>query len=93
MKFQPGDQVSVNSGPNVVDSTTGQSFRFPAVVTHGPVAGNNGRDLYCTLGVGPAAYPFDQTYHFADDLLPASDPHPELDRRYQAFRAWAHPDR
>jgi len=92
MKFQPGDQVTVYSGPNVVDSATGQPFWFPAVITHGPVIGNKGTETYCTLGMGPAAYPFDQTYHLADDLRPASEPNPDLDRRYQAFRAWAYPN-
>ncbi len=58
--FEKGAQVEVYSGPHVRDSATGEPFWYPAVVSSGPIPLNTGGVGYHILGVGPAAYPFDQ---------------------------------
>lgn len=96
--FTPGDIVSVRTASNVVDRN-GEQFRYLAVITSGPVTLNTGKQGYTTLGQGAAAYPFDQTWHHADDMLPLGEQDgltvygdaAALPARYQAFVAWAYP--
>jgi hypothetical protein len=88
--MKAGDQVEIYSGPNVVDSS-GEPFWFPGVITSGPATLNNGQRGYTTLGIGPAAYPFDQTCHLANDLRLATVQRDDLAARYAAFKHWAYP--
>lgn len=87
--FAKGTQVEVYSGPNVHDSETGQPFWYPAVVSSDPIPLNTGQQGYYVLGVGPAAYPFDQYAKSDSDLRPATSPRADLDERYQAFLRWS----
>ncbi|GAS94864.1 hypothetical protein MMAG44476_21987 [Mycolicibacterium mageritense DSM 44476 = CIP 104973] len=86
--FTKGTQVEVYSGPNVRDET-GNPFWYPAVVSSGPIPLNAGQQGYYVLGVGPAAYPFDQYAKNESDLRPASAARADLDERYRAFCRWA----
>lgn len=87
--FGKGTQVEVYSGPNVLDSETGEPFWYPAVVSSEAFPLNTGQKGYYVLGVGPAAYPFDQHPKGESELRPAPNPRPDLDERYRAFLRWS----
>ncbi|AIM50280.1 hypothetical protein PBI_VIVALDI_48 [Mycobacterium phage Vivaldi] len=86
--FQPGQQVEVYSGDNVLHPETLKPFWYRMVVTAGPFELNTGHEGYRVLGPGEPGPSFDQYCKAANGMRPVADVDPELAARYDAFRNW-----
>ncbi|AWY03487.1 hypothetical protein SEA_CHILL_46 [Mycobacterium phage Chill] len=87
--FQPGQQVEVYSGDNVLHPETLQPFWYRMVVTAGPFVTNNSHTGYYVLGPGSPEPTFNQYCKLAMQMRPAEGVDEALAARYEAFRKWA----